>query len=259
MLGDLQVPGIRYDLEGRIVRFSIFSVTDHYPDQPRGIAKFYHQLLDEIVPAEELGFEAFFVAEHHFQEYGIVPAPPVLLGADRRRRPQIVAWCIHRWHSRPVSTPPPTPTDPAEETAGHRLLLALLTISRRLKPRTSDGRLDRASVAVLHYVSAKAPLRLSELAKCMGLDSSTVSRHVSHLEEGGYLTRSGDPDDRRASRVLLTGKGRAILDEATRAQAAIVDQAVADWPEEDRDRLTSLMTRLASSVDQMATETETTR
>ncbi len=160
-----------------------------------------------------------------------------------------------------MSTPLPTPTDRVEETTGHRLLLALLTVSRRMKPRTSDGRIDRASVAVLHNVSAKAPLRVSELAKCMGLDSSTVSRHVSHLEEGGYLTRTGDPDDRRASRVLLTGKGRAILDEAMRAQAAIVDRAVADWPEEDRDRLTALMTRLASNVDRLAAEaeTETTR
>ncbi len=90
MLGDFQVPGIRYDLEsGGIVRFSIFSVTDHYPDQPRGIAKLYHQLLDEIVLAEELGFEAFFVAEHHFHEYGIVPAPPVLLGAAAARTSRI--------------------------------------------------------------------------------------------------------------------------------------------------------------------------
>jgi DNA-binding MarR family transcriptional regulator len=156
-----------------------------------------------------------------------------------------------------VPAPIPTPTDRAEETTGHRLLLALMTVGRRLKPRTADGRLDRASVFVLHHVHAKAPLRVSELAKCMGLDSSTVSRHVSHLEEGGYLARTGDPDDRRASRVLLTGKGRAILDEAMRAQAAIVDRAIADWPEEDREELTSLMTRLAESIDRRAAETET--
>jgi DNA-binding MarR family transcriptional regulator len=132
-----------------------------------------------------------------------------------------------------------------------------MTVARRLKPRTADGRLDRASVSVLHHVSLKAPLRLSELAKCMGLDSSTVSRHVSHLEEGGYLTRTGDPADRRASRVLLTDKGRDILDEAMRNQAAIFDRAIADWPEADRDRLTSLMTQLAESIDRLAGEPET--
>jgi len=71
------------------VRFSIFSVTAHSPNQQRSIAQFYDQLLDEIVLAEELGFETFFIAEHHFHEYGIVPSPPVLLGAAAARTSRI--------------------------------------------------------------------------------------------------------------------------------------------------------------------------
>ncbi|GIX46394.1 MAG: luciferase [Candidatus Tectimicrobiota bacterium] len=67
------------------MRFSVFSVTDHYPEEPRSIRDFYAQLLDEMVLAEELGFSAYFVAEHHFHEYGIVPSPPVLLGAAAQR------------------------------------------------------------------------------------------------------------------------------------------------------------------------------
>ena len=153
--------------------------------------------------------------------------------------------------------PPQTPL-PRSETAGYRLLVALMTVARRLKPRTDGRRLDRASVFVLHHVLAKAPLRVSDLAKCMALDSSTVSRHVSHLESGGYLARTDDPSDRRASRVLLTDEGRAVLDEAMRAQAAIVDRAIAGWPEADRQKLTALITRLAGEIERLAPEaTET--
>jgi DNA-binding MarR family transcriptional regulator len=150
-----------------------------------------------------------------------------------------------------------TPVAPSETTSGRRLLLALVTVARRLKPRAADGSIDRASVFVLHSVLANGPLRVSELAKCMELDSSTVSRHVSHLEEVGYLTRTGDPDDRRAARVLLTERGRAILDEAIQSQAAVIDRAIADWADEDRQTLTALMTRLASSVDRLTAEKET--
>jgi alkanesulfonate monooxygenase SsuD/methylene tetrahydromethanopterin reductase-like flavin-dependent oxidoreductase (luciferase family) len=71
------------------VRFSVFSVTDHYPDQPRSIARFYGELLDQIVLAEELGFDTFFVAEHHFHQYGVVPSPPALLGAAAARTRRI--------------------------------------------------------------------------------------------------------------------------------------------------------------------------
>jgi DNA-binding MarR family transcriptional regulator len=162
---------------------------------------------------------------------------------------------MHLWHSRAVSQR--TPATPPATTTGHELLLALVTVARRLKPRAAGGQLDRASVFVLHHVLANSPLRLSELAKCMALDASTVSRHVSHLEDGGYLTRTHDPVDRRASRVLLTDRGRAVLEEAMRAQASVIDGAIADWDEEDRNLLASLMTRLAGTLDRLSAETET--
>jgi hypothetical protein len=40
------------------------------------------------------------------------------------------------------------------------------------------------------------------------------------------------------------------------ARAAIVDQAVADWTEEDRRTLTELMTRLAESLDRPTNDQE---
>ncbi len=70
------------------MRYSIFSVVDHYPAGPRAVRELYGQVLDEIARAEALGFYAYFIAEHHFHEYGAVPAPPVLLAAaaERTRR-----------------------------------------------------------------------------------------------------------------------------------------------------------------------------
>jgi DNA-binding MarR family transcriptional regulator len=151
----------------------------------------------------------------------------------------------------------PAPTTLPEPTTGQRLLLALMTISRRIRARTAhDSELDPASAILLHHVAEGAPLRVSTLARCARLDSSTVSRHVRHLEELGYLARSGDPEDRRATRLRLTEAGRARLDEAMRAKAALVDRATADWPQEDRDQLTALLTRLVESIDRL-TGTET--
>jgi DNA-binding MarR family transcriptional regulator len=159
---------------------------------------------------------------------------------------------MHSWHSGPV-----TIRDlPPEVTTGQQLVVALMTVAKRLRTRLPEGRLDPASAFVLYHVHAKEPLRVSELARCIGLDSSTVSRHVAHLEGGGYLSRSGDPDDRRASRLHLTDRGRAVLDEAMRARARAVAAAIEDWSPEDRELLTTLMIRLAASVDRLTTETE---
>ncbi|HEY7293805.1 MAG TPA: LLM class flavin-dependent oxidoreductase [Dehalococcoidia bacterium] len=71
------------------MRYSIFSVVDHYPDRSRSVGALYGQILDEIALAERLGFDTYFLAEHHFHEYGVVPSPPVLLAAAAERTSRI--------------------------------------------------------------------------------------------------------------------------------------------------------------------------
>jgi DNA-binding MarR family transcriptional regulator len=151
----------------------------------------------------------------------------------------------------------PVPTLPRETTTGQQLVVSMLTVSRRLKSRLPQGHGDPAMMFVLHQVLANGSLRVSELAECMGLDASTASRHVRHLEDGGFLARTGDPGDRRASRIRLTPKGRAALARTMRARAAVVDRAIADWHDEDRAALTTLLTRLADSLDRLAADSET--
>jgi alkanesulfonate monooxygenase SsuD/methylene tetrahydromethanopterin reductase-like flavin-dependent oxidoreductase (luciferase family) len=67
------------------LRYSIFSVQDHYPDAARTVPQLYGEVIDQAVLAEELGYDTFFVAEHHFHEYGAVPNPAVLLAALAQR------------------------------------------------------------------------------------------------------------------------------------------------------------------------------
>jgi DNA-binding MarR family transcriptional regulator len=150
-----------------------------------------------------------------------------------------------------------TKTPTRRATSGQELVVSLLTVARRLRARLPEGRIDPAMMFVLHHVQAGGSLRVSALAEAMGLDTSTASRHVRQLEDAGYLARTGDPDDRRASRVRLTRRGRAALDQAMRARAAVLDRAIADWPDDDRAALTTLMTRLADSLDRLAAVPET--
>jgi alkanesulfonate monooxygenase SsuD/methylene tetrahydromethanopterin reductase-like flavin-dependent oxidoreductase (luciferase family) len=72
------------------MRFGVFSVVDHYPAElPRTSAQFYGELLEQVEAAERLGFDSFWVAEHHFHEYGGIPSPPVWLAAAAQRTRRI--------------------------------------------------------------------------------------------------------------------------------------------------------------------------
>lgn len=67
------------------LRLSIFSVQDHYPTRPRTLPQLYEQVIAQAELAEQLGYDTFFVAEHHFHEYGAVPNPAVMLSALAQR------------------------------------------------------------------------------------------------------------------------------------------------------------------------------
>jgi alkanesulfonate monooxygenase SsuD/methylene tetrahydromethanopterin reductase-like flavin-dependent oxidoreductase (luciferase family) len=67
------------------MRMSIFSVQDHYPPRERTVAQLYDEVLAQAELAERLGYDTFWVAEHHFHEYGVVPNPAVMLAALAQR------------------------------------------------------------------------------------------------------------------------------------------------------------------------------
>ncbi len=63
------------------MRISIFTVLDHHPDRARSLPQLYAQVTEQAVLAERLGYDTFYVAEHHFHEYGACPNPAVLLAS----------------------------------------------------------------------------------------------------------------------------------------------------------------------------------
>jgi len=70
------------------MRYSVMSVQDHYPGRGRSVPEFYAEVMAQGERADALGYDAFFLAEHHFHEYGAVPDPSVFLAslAQRTRR-----------------------------------------------------------------------------------------------------------------------------------------------------------------------------
>jgi len=71
------------------MRYSIFSVNDHHPRLPRTVPELYAQVMAQCELAEQLGYDTFFCAEHHFHEYGVVPDPAVMLAALAQRTQRI--------------------------------------------------------------------------------------------------------------------------------------------------------------------------
>lgn len=68
----------------------------------------------------------------------------------------------------------------------------------------------------------------SELLAAVGLDHSTVSKSLRRMQEAGLLVRAPAEHDRRAMRVWLTEKGRAMREDLEGMWAELEQASVAN-------------------------------
>jgi MarR family transcriptional regulator for hemolysin len=87
-----------------------------------------------------------------------------------------------------------------------------------------------------------------DLARAVGIEGPTLTRHVDALERDGLVTRRRDTGDRRAVRVELTEAGEALHAELLRAVIAFNRRLRRGLAEEDIIRLRELLDRLASNI-----------
>ena len=69
-----------------------------------------------------------------------------------------------------------------------------------------------AQFSLMRSISWQQPVSLTDLARVVELDRSTVGRNVKVLAKMG-LTAPGVQDDGREATVVLTKKGRTVLNE----------------------------------------------
>ena len=128
------------------------------------------------------------------------------------------------------------PTATALEGSVDQVENALIPLVRYLSsPRTwrqiagaTEIPLDRARYVVLRAVAESEPVRTTALAEQVGVDPSTMSRHVTILDQAGYVTRTADPDDGRAQAVALTPAGREVMEKVRTARHDLITDAVGD-------------------------------
>jgi DNA-binding MarR family transcriptional regulator len=83
--------------------------------------------------------------------------------------------------------------------------------------------LSASAALVLNRINREGPMRLTALAEAEGASQSGMTQLVQRMERQGLLERWSDPDDGRASLVMLGKAGRKFWD----ARREVIRQRVA--------------------------------
>jgi DNA-binding MarR family transcriptional regulator len=145
------------------------------------------------------------------------------------------------------------PAAPARVSAGLERSLSQVgrAILRLEIPQDAlpDGTtVSRTGYWLLVRVSEEGPVRLSDVAASVELDLSTISRQIRDLVAAGLIARTPDPADGRAALLTLTERGRSVLEAASEARRRVLELAIADWTDDERNALTSGLVRLGAGL-----------
>ena len=105
-----------------------------------------------------------------------------------------------------------------------------------------------AGLTALRAVDRHGPVVVSDLARRVRVDLSTMSRQLRPLETLGLVARGTDPNDGRVARLTTTAAGRRLLERVDQAVVDDFDVALADWSGADRARLAELLERFRSGL-----------
>lgn len=153
-----------------------------------------------------------------------------------------------RYHSRMTKG-----AEPVDRTGSGGEPLAELVhgASRRLRRETAAA-LEPLGITphharALRVVERDGPMRLGELAAALHVVPRSVTDVVDALEAKGWVRRSPDPGDRRASVVALTDEGRGQAAVAGRVRRSAGAEVFEGLSAKDRAELTRLLRALTES------------
>ncbi|MFI5511007.1 MarR family winged helix-turn-helix transcriptional regulator [Mycobacterium sp. NPDC051804] len=122
------------------------------------------------------------------------------------------------------------------QTLGADLLHVVARINR-LATQRARLPLPFAQARLLSTIEDQGPTRISDLAVLDHCSQPTMTTQVRRLEDGGYVSRSVDPDDARAVLVQITSKGIETLRQVRVDREAAIDPYLERLDAADRQAL----------------------
>jgi DNA-binding MarR family transcriptional regulator len=147
------------------------------------------------------------------------------------------------------------------DRVGTALIQLIRLIERKKAQREADhpDAVERATYHLLVHLVNGGPRRAVVLAEEVHSDPSTISRQVGQLVKLGYVERTADPDDGRATLLAATDEGRRVFEENRRRRNEHVAGVMAGWPQAEREALAELLTRFAAEFLTDAADRDQTR
>lgn len=103
-----------------------------------------------------------------------------------------------------------------------------------------------AVMMALKYI--EGPVTVTELANWLDRNQNGISALVERMVKDGLITRKRDLTDRRAARLVMTKKGRDLMEQATISGWKLVQDVLSGLSDEDLRALNNILGKMRSNA-----------
>jgi DNA-binding MarR family transcriptional regulator len=146
----------------------------------------------------------------------------------------------------------------ADVLATNRALVKVAKLYRGAQADVLAGLALHPGQDVLLWIVGQEPdgMTISEITVRLGVEQPTVTRSLSRLDQGGWFVREPVAGDRRATRIRLTGKGRAAIPQIEAGWRTLAETATAGMADGQRAALVELLDKVRGNLRTLTAETE---
>lgn len=140
---------------------------------------------------------------------------------------------------------------PAGTPIGLQLALTAKLVSRAFNDVLAEAGGSLPVWLVLSSLKQEHRSTQLELARAIGIEGPTLTRHLDGLEESGLVVRRRDPADRRAVHVELTEAGEQLHARLLKGAIAFNRRLTAGLGEQELARLNRGLAHLAENAREL--------
>ena len=133
---------------------------------------------------------------------------------------------------------------PLDDESVDRLRTAVMLTARRLRAAAAEEGLSPAQSGVLATLVRQGPMRAGDLAAAESVNPTMLSRILAHLEGGGLIERTPDPEDARSTVARATTSGRRLIGRLRVRRAAVLRERLAELTPDENAALRAALPAL---------------
>jgi DNA-binding MarR family transcriptional regulator len=154
-------------------------------------------------------------------------------------------------------------TSDGSDRLGFLLHDAARLIRKRFEARASGYGLSAAQWRLLVRLVKDEGVAQARLAELLEIEPISVSRLLDRMEEGGWIERRQDANDRRVRMIFPTAKSREAFAKVKSMAGEVYEEALAGLPAQLRratiEGLTAIVNNLSDADTPACTETKTSK